>query len=131
LSTNTEAQETGVTTLISSGRPYNGDFSSRFIGDVSIDFSGKYVDFTSDDSKLVNNDRNNSTDIFLFDSKDSNLKRVSVANDGFEGNDNSSRPSVSSNGRLVISESESTNLIPSDRNGDRDIFIQNILSGET
>ena len=49
--------------------------------------------------------------------------RVSVSSIGFKGNAKSWNPSISSNGRFVVFQSDATNLVPGDTNGATDIFI--------
>jgi hypothetical protein len=45
------------------------------------------------------------------------------------GNDGSTNPSISADGRYVAFESNSTNLTPGDSNGLRDIFVKDRLTG--
>jgi Tol biopolymer transport system component len=58
------------------------------------------------------------------------IQRVSVATDGTQGNGASSDPEISSDGRHIIFESTSTNLIATDTNGVSDIFVYNRRFGE-
>lgn len=55
--------------------------------------------------------------------------RISVNNNGTEGNQYSSKPKISSNGRFIAFESEATTLIDNDENGFCDIFIFDKDSG--
>jgi Tol biopolymer transport system component len=57
--------------------------------------------------------------------------RISVATDGSQGNDASGLPSISAGGRYVAFESTATNLVDADDNGVEDIFVHDILTGET
>lgn len=50
-------------------------------------------------------------------------RRVSMNNLGIEGNLDSTRPEISSNGRYVVFESDSTNFAPGDTNAAHDVFL--------
>ena len=54
------------------------------------------------------------------------IGRVSVDDDGNEGNDDSQNPSISSNGKIVTFESFATNLVPDNINLFSDIYVNDI-----
>ena len=56
---------------------------------------------------------------------------VSVASDGSPGNDDSTSPSLSADGRVVAFASIATNLAPGDTNGEMDIFVHDRHTGQT
>ena len=58
------------------------------------------------------------------------LSLVSVSNTGEQGNDSSFESDVSADGRWVVWTSLATNLTPGDTNGQRDIFLRNMETGE-
>ena len=60
-------------------------------------------------------------------------ERVSLDSGGNEANGNSSRsaPSISGDGRFVAFESEASNLVPGDANGNYDVFVRDRWSGTT
>jgi Tol biopolymer transport system component len=100
----------------------------------SISADGRLVAFHSENSLVVPTDTNGGTDAFVLDRDPdddglfdevgaSTTERVSVANDGTQGNGNAFRPSVSGGGRHVIFMSSSTNLVPGDSNGRSDVFV--------
>jgi Tol biopolymer transport system component len=55
--------------------------------------------------------------------------RASTAGKGAQGNGGSILPSFSPDGKLVAFESDSSNLVSGDRNGDTDSFVKNIVTG--
>jgi Tol biopolymer transport system component len=55
--------------------------------------------------------------------------RVSVSATGAQGNDHSSFPSISADGRFVAFESDATNLVTGDTNGTRDILVKDRQTG--
>jgi Tol biopolymer transport system component len=57
-------------------------------------------------------------------------ERVSVANDGTQGNADSIAPSISADGRYVAFSSEADNLVEGDTNGEADIFVHDRKTGE-
>jgi outer membrane protein assembly factor BamB/pimeloyl-ACP methyl ester carboxylesterase len=58
-------------------------------------------------------------------------QRVSVASDGSEGNNSSSSPSISADGRYVAFSSAASNLVPGDTNGVPDVFVHDRTTGQT
>lgn len=83
---------------------------------------GQWVAFASDATNLVPLDTNQVTDVFLHDLTGGQTTRVSVANDGQEGNGASYEPGVSADGQLVAFTSEASNLVALDTNGVPDVF---------
>ena len=116
--------------------------------DASISSSGRYVAFTSKATNLVAGDTNvfcqndpdpeldNCGDVFLRDrdtdvdgtfdeAGDVSTIRVSVRNNGTEGNGDSDLADVSSDGRHVVFSSDATDLVTGDTNGQTDVFVRN------
>ena len=95
----------------------------------AVSSDGRFVAFSSSASNLVANDTNNHADIFVYDRTQKVVERVSVDSNGAEGNNDSSHPSISSDGRYVAFQSQASNLVPSDTNGQansaqgQDIFV--------
>jgi len=82
---------------------------------------GRFVAFSSQASNLVKNDTNDVRDIFVVDrDKDrdgvydepgaTSTKRVSVSSTGRQSDGRSTGPSISADGRVVVFESEASNL---------------------
>jgi Leucine-rich repeat (LRR) protein len=97
----------------------------------SISGDGRYVAFYSDAFNLVVEDTNSLTDVFVHDRQTGETTRISVASDGSEGNDYSYLPSISYNGRYVAFNSAATNLVADDTNGNTDVFVHDLQTGET
>jgi hypothetical protein len=115
---------TGVTERISvgfDGSEANGS-SDCFSGSVSGD--GRFVVFSSWASNLVPSDTNGVADVFVRDLLLDVTERISVANDGAEGNGSSDFLAfISNDGRYVSFESMASNLVPGDTNGTWDVFV--------
>jgi Tol biopolymer transport system component len=89
----------------------------------SISADGRYVAFYSEANNLVANDNNVSADVFVHELQTGTTTRVSVDSAGTEGNDTSSDPSISANGKYVAFESDADNLVAGDNNNFSDIFV--------
>jgi cold shock CspA family protein len=122
-------RQTGETTRVSvssSGTQGNGDSDQ-----ISISTDSRYVGFRSDASNLVADDTNGSQDIFVHDRQTGEATRVSVSSNGVEGNEFSSMPDISSDGRYVTFRSDASNLVEDDTNGSQDIFVHDRQTGKT
>ena len=97
--------------------------------DPMISASGQYVVFFSDDRELVDDDTNNTADVFRHDLGSGTTSRVSTTSDGSESAGYSGRSSISADGSIVTFESFATfDLAVS--TGVRDIFVKNMDTGE-
>ncbi|GJL68674.1 MAG: hypothetical protein NPIRA06_13090 [Nitrospirales bacterium] len=116
-------RQTNTTTRVSvaSGGLQGGEESSE--GTISGD--GRFVAFLSFATNLVPGDTNGEGDVFVHDRQTNTTTRMSVTTGGVQGNDFSCNPAISQDGRIVGFFSDSTNLVPGDTNGIRDIFIHN------
>jgi hypothetical protein len=72
---------------------------------------GRYTAFATNLS-LVSDDTNARMDIYLFDRRTHQLRRVSVSSAGDQGNDSSQRPQLSADGRYIVFESFANNWSP-------------------
>jgi hypothetical protein len=89
------------------------------------------VAFASYAGNLVSGDTNNVRDIFVRDRQSGTTERVSVDSGGVQGNDYSSICSISTDGRYVAFDSDSSNLVSGDTNHGTDIFVHDRQSGTT
>ena len=94
----------------------------------SVSSDGRYVAYYSDASNLVAGDTNGSSDVIVSDRASGATKRLSVAGGGGEANGSSLRPALSGNGRLVVFESDASNLVPGDSNQFTDVFVHDPLA---
>lgn len=99
-----------------------------FATDISA--NGRYVVVTSYASNLVPNDTNSCApfgcqDTFVYDRQTDIIERVSVNNEGVEGNLSSAGGTISDNGQLVAFWSTASNLVPGDTNSGADVFVYN------
>jgi hypothetical protein len=76
----------------------------------SLSEDGRYVVFASNAATLVNDDSNETTDIFLHDGNTGETTRVSESTSGQQGDDESGWPSISGDGRYVAFQSKARNF---------------------
>ncbi len=96
---------------------------------MSINSDGRYVAFQSDTSNLVAGDNNLKTDIFRKDLVTGEILRCSTNLANQEGNNISTFPSISMDGRFVAFDSTSSNLVTGDNNNSSDIFRKDLITG--
>jgi len=97
--------------------------------DMSAD--GRYVVFESSATNLVTGDTNDDFDIFLKDTQNNTIKRISVDSAGVEANGRSRRPVISADGEIVVYYSDAANLVTDDLNDENDVFLYNIATSVT
>lgn len=90
---------------------------------ASVSADGRYIAFASDADNLAPADNNGAEDIFVRDTQTGTTIRITINSFGVEADDQSSRPSISADGRFVAFYSDATNLIANDIEGIRDIYV--------
>ena len=125
----TPAWAHGVTERVSIG-PSGAQAEFASYG-PSISANGRFVAFWSASSNLVRGDTNGENDVFVRDRLKGMTRRVSLGADGVQGNQESTQPSISANGRFVAFVSFASNLVPGDTNGIHDIFVRDRVNGTT
>jgi len=121
-------QDPGTTTLGSLSSSREPGNSESWGPALSAD--GRYLVFASFASNLVPRDTNDE-DVFIRDLQTGTTERVSVADNGDQGNSLSSGASVSRDGRYVVFQSAASNLVPGDTNVDSDVFLRDRSAGTT
>jgi len=121
--------QTGTTERASVG--LGGAQGNGFSLYPAISADGRYVAFSSNAPNLVAGDTNDAEDIFVRDRQTSTTERVSVDSAGAQGNGSSGDPSISGDGRYVAFWSSASNLVASDANGFRDVFVRDRQTGTT
>jgi len=122
---------TGATTRVSvasDGTQANNDSESA---PSAISADGHYVAFGSSASNLVAGDTNGKWDVFVRDRDTGATTRVSVATDDTQADTDSYVAGISADGRYVAFVSLASNLVAGDTNGQRDLFVQDRVTGAT
>lgn len=115
-------QATGTTKALAAQTFFPASLPDIIAESFSAD--GRYFAFESSDSTIVAGDTNGVSDVFVKDTLTGAVTRVSVKTDGTQGNGGSYFPHLSADGRYVAFQSDATNLVKTDRNGVRDIFLR-------
>jgi Tol biopolymer transport system component len=91
--------------------------------DPAISADGRYVAFASP-AKLLAADTNGVADVYVSDARDGTLERASLDDAGRQGDEPSSQPSISADGRYVAFASASGHLVPGDTDLAVDVFVR-------
>lgn len=105
----------------------NGGLADSYSYKPSISGDGRYVAFTSHATNLVPYDTNASGDIFVVDTDDMVIKRVSAPIFGGETDYDNWYQALSADGSMVVFTSDSTNLVTGDTDDDTDIFAVTLV----
>ncbi|MFC6674094.1 hypothetical protein [Marinobacterium aestuariivivens] len=97
----------------------------------AISADDRFVTFHSSASNLVAGDTNGRDDVFVHDRTTGTTSRVSVDSAGAEGNNHSSSPAISADGRFVSYQSFASNLVAGDTSIFVDIFVHDRNTGNT
>jgi hypothetical protein len=95
----------------------------------SVSEDGRYAVFTSAAGNLAANDANATNDVFLYDANSGSVTLISKTSSGAAGNNQSSNPIISANGRYVAFSSYASDLVAGDANGTNDVFVYDVIGG--
>ncbi|MFN8139314.1 MAG: hypothetical protein U0R49_05905 [Fimbriimonadales bacterium] len=126
-------RQTGLTERVSiSSDGTEGNLDSGATESPSLSDDGRYVAFYSNASNLVQGDTNRVGDVFVRDRWLGTTTRVSVRSDGGQANFGAGFIEISADGHYAVFSSGSTNLTDdADVNGEPDVFMHDMWSGET
>lgn len=123
---------TGITARVS--RSFNGREVNDDCFDPSFSDDGRYLVYRSVADNIVPFDPNHRFDVFVLDRETGQTACASLNLQGTVGNDHSgwgSAPSISADGRFVSFLSGADDLVPGDTNGWEDIFVRDMIAGQT
>ncbi len=120
---------TRTTRLVSvSTNGLSGNGPSRLAG---ISRDGTRVLFLSKATDLVPGDNNEAADVFVRDLQSGTTYLASVSTNGTSGSMGSSAAYLTPDGRFVVFQSESDNLVSGDTNGISDVYLRDLAAGTT
>jgi Tol biopolymer transport system component len=96
----------------------------------SLSADGRYIAYESGASHVAP-DTNGLTDIYVTDLRTGTREWVSQGSGGVAGNQPSTSPSITADGRFVAFATRSSNLVAGDTNGSADILIRDRVLGTT
>ncbi|MEZ5245843.1 MAG: IPT/TIG domain-containing protein [Acidimicrobiales bacterium] len=100
-----------------------GGQGSQLADRPAISGDGLHVSFSTA-SALVPADTDVSRDVYRFERATGAVALVSSASNGVVGDGSSFRSSIDYDGSVIAFDSDSTNLVPGDTNGERDVFVK-------
>jgi flagellin-like hook-associated protein FlgL len=125
----------GGTTRVSTDSSGNESAGTAFtfpINMIAISADGRYVAFNSTANNLVAGDTNGQQDAFIKDTLTGIVTRVSTDSAGSQATGGSSYVrAISADGRYVAFDSAASNLVASDTNVRRDVFVKDTATGIT
>jgi Tol biopolymer transport system component len=127
ISTNVSELVSARLPLLSSASP-NGQ---SVLSGLSVSRDGRYIAFSSDADNLVSNDMNGVRDVFVRDLLTESNLLVSANMGGLPADNISGEPVISGDGRFVAFTSSADDIVPGDSNGASDVFLRDMVSGQT
>lgn len=97
----------------------------------SISDDGSLVVFATENVNVVADDFNASTDVFVHTVGTTTTERISLDFLDGESDADSNNPVIAGNGLYVAFDSIATDLVDGDVNGERDVFIRDLVNGVT
>ncbi len=120
---------TGTTRLVSVNATGTSGNGASLLAGISRD--GTRVLFLSDATDLVPGDENMAGDVFVRDLQSGTTYLASVNTNGVSGSMGSSAAYMTPDGRFVVFQSESDDLVSDDTNGIFDVFLRDLATGTT
>jgi Tol biopolymer transport system component len=96
----------------------------------SVSADGRYVAFNSLANNLVASDTNGQGDSFVRDRVLGTTTRVSLDASGAQLNGPTGQPFIADDGSAIAFQSWANNLVPGDTNGQSDVFVKDLVSGQ-
>jgi hypothetical protein len=133
--------DTARDTIVRIDRSFKGGRpTSEGVGRYNVAFSGgypeitpdgRYVVFASAFSDLVPNDRNRTTDVFVYDRVERKTRLVGRSGTGVQADGASSQPTISADGHYVAFTSRATNLSDGDGAPGADVYVRDRVAATT
>lgn len=121
-----QAGQTFSVSLAANGGAANGVSSLP-----ALSADARFAAFASEASNLVSVDGNAQQDVFVRDLTANTTQRISVTPSNADANGLSQSPRLSADGRWVSFDSEASNLVNGDGNGQADVFLRDRATGKT
>ena len=97
----------------------------------ALSADGRYLSFRSAAPDIVADDTNGDADVFVLDRQTGTAQRASVGTGGTQATAGGGMGSMSADGRFVAFASGSPDLVPGDTNDHADVFVHDLLTGDT
>jgi Tol biopolymer transport system component len=113
----------GTTRTVLRGIAPNSEVYITDSYNLSMSWDARYIAFDSETSTFVTGDGNDWRDVFIVDTTDGVVRRVSTSVEGGDANGGSLFPSISYQGTELSFLSHANNLVRGDTNGAADPFL--------
>jgi Tol biopolymer transport system component len=123
------AAPTTVRASVATDGTQGNDFSGLAPSSISAD--GRYIVFDSYATNLIAGKVTQGLNAYVRDTVSGTTALVSVGLNGAQGDDFSSNPSISADGRYVVFESYADNLVAGDTNAIEDVFMRDLTNNTT
>lgn len=110
---------------------YHGGEADGFSVFPGLSADGRFVVFEAQAGDIVDDDDQNLADIYVRDRLMAQTRRVNLSPEGDDLNDDSLTPAISTDGRYVTYTSQATNVLPTDLNQVRDVFLFDLETNVT
>ena len=120
---------TGRTTRVSLGVGGAQGNARSSVPVISAD--GRHVAFESIATNLAATDTNRTSDVFVHDTRTGATVQASVSSAEVGGRGYSSEAAISADGRYVVFRSDAANLVAADSDLAADVFLRDLVRGET
>jgi len=113
------------------GDEFDLDNANGESGSPSLSETGRFVAFVTDATDLIRGDSGLAADVYIRDVLLGVSRRCSVTTLGGEASQASNEPQVSRDGRWVVFQSNTPDLVQGDTNNAEDIFLRDTVSNIT
>lgn len=97
----------------------------------ALSSDGRFLVFISLATDLTGGVGNDAYDVYLYDFKTNTNQRISLDTGGGDPNGDSDVPVISGDGRYIVYESDASDLVSGDANGEQDIFLYDRVNQTT
>jgi pseudomonalisin len=122
-------QQTGATARVSVAEDGSQADDGSSLPAISAD--GRFAVFQSSASNLVPGGRRGLGDVYVRDLQLGHNTWVNLSSSGVPSDGGAREPSISGNGRYVVFDSNSTNLVPGGGGGVQQVYVRDLQNGTT
>ena len=129
----TMMRESGRSRFYLSRNRTTGELGNGDSTNVRVTPDGRWAVFESDATNLISGDTNGFKDIFrveVVNNQVVGMDKVTVTKAGVQANGPSFLPQISDDGLLITFQTEATNLVPPDTNGQPDVMVKSMITGD-
>jgi len=127
----TLAASVSAQTTVRQSTGSGGEEGNHHSRHATLSADGRWIAFDSEATTFAPSDTNAATDVFLHDRRNGTTSCLSLGLGGAPGDDHSTLPNLSADGRFVAFQSFASDLVAGDTNGASDVFVRDLQLGTT